>query len=58
MNKPIGVAEHRFTRQLPEEMAQALPAPADWERILGDSDPNINIENTGPEIIGPKDSEE
>jgi len=34
MSKPIGVAEYRFTTQLPKDLAKALPAPRDLERLM------------------------
>jgi len=34
MSKPIGVAKYRFTTQLPKDLAKALPAPRDLERLM------------------------
>ena len=34
MNKPIGVANHRYTKQLPHEIAGVLPNESDWQRVL------------------------
>jgi predicted nuclease of restriction endonuclease-like (RecB) superfamily len=39
LNKPIGVAEHRLTKQLPQEIAQALPTAAEFERMLDEAAP-------------------
>jgi Protein of unknown function (DUF1016). len=36
MSKPMGVADYRLTTHLPDELQNALPSPADFERILQD----------------------
>jgi hypothetical protein len=36
ISKPIGVAEFRFTRQLPQDLAKELPALSDLERLMED----------------------
>ncbi len=34
VGKPIGVSEYRLTHTLPGDLAQALPAPGDLERLM------------------------
>jgi len=34
MSKPMGVSEYRFTSKLPRDLAKALPAPRDLERLM------------------------
>lgn len=34
-SKPIGVAQYRFTEELPQQLAGNLPTPADLEKELG-----------------------
>jgi len=34
MHKPMGVSEYRFTSKLPRDLAKALPAPRDLERLM------------------------
>jgi len=34
MSKPMGVSEYRFTTKLPRDLAKALPAPRDLERLM------------------------
>jgi len=40
MGQPIGVADYRHTKQLPSDMAQALPTAADFERVLDEAEPH------------------
>ena len=46
MTKPIGVAEYRLTHTLPGNLAEALPDPADLERLMED-DPKGTAEGEG-----------
>jgi predicted nuclease of restriction endonuclease-like (RecB) superfamily len=39
MSKPMGVADYRLSTHLPDELQNALPSPADFERILQDVPP-------------------
>jgi predicted nuclease of restriction endonuclease-like (RecB) superfamily len=34
VKKPMGVSEYRFTSKLPRDLAKALPAPRDLERLM------------------------
>ena len=34
INKPVGVASYRLKRELPAELAQALPAPSELEKLM------------------------
>jgi len=34
VSKPMGVSEYRFTSKLPRDLAKALPAPRDLERLM------------------------
>ncbi len=42
MSKPMGVADYRLTTSLPDELQNALPSPADFERILQDDPLEMN----------------
>jgi len=46
MTKPIGVAEYRLTHTLPGNLAEALPDPADLERLMED-EPRESAEGEG-----------
>ena len=42
VGKPIGVSEYRLTHTLPGDLAQALPAPGDLERLMQEEGPESN----------------
>jgi len=38
VSKPIGVSEYRFTKKVPQDLAKALPAPRELERLIEEED--------------------
>ncbi len=42
VGKPIGVSEYCLTHTLPGDLAQALPAPGDLERLMQEEGPESN----------------
>ena len=42
VSKSIGVSEYRLTHTLPGDLAQALPAPGDLERLMQEEGPESN----------------